>query len=128
MVLRPLVAGDAMAGGQPLRPVVAAGGALVRAAARPAGRVLVPAAARRAGQGAGAAAVAAAAVALAWAAGAGRGGTGGAGRRPGPRSEERRVGQECVSKCRSRGSPYHYKKQEQRTRTTTMEKTKEIKE
>src|SRR3546814_17295204 len=26
------------------------------------------------------------------------------------RSEERRVGKECVSKCRSRGSPYHNKK------------------
>src|SRR3546814_13583072 len=26
------------------------------------------------------------------------------------RSEERRVGQECVSKCRSRGAPYHTKK------------------
>src|SRR3546814_15990243 len=26
------------------------------------------------------------------------------------RSEERRVGQECVSPCRSRGSPAHYKK------------------
>src|SRR3546814_13079272 len=26
------------------------------------------------------------------------------------RSEERRVGQECVSKCRSRWSPSHYKK------------------
>src|SRR3546814_18362337 len=26
------------------------------------------------------------------------------------RSEERRVGKECVSKCRSRWSPYHYKK------------------
>src|SRR3546814_18874577 len=26
------------------------------------------------------------------------------------RSEERRVGQECVSKCRSRWSPYQYKK------------------
>src|SRR3546814_16829095 len=26
------------------------------------------------------------------------------------RSEERRVGKECVSKCRSRGSPYHKKK------------------
>src|SRR3546814_15068529 len=26
------------------------------------------------------------------------------------RSEERRVGQECVSKCRARWSPYHYKK------------------
>src|SRR3546814_21073017 len=25
-----------------------------------------------------------------------------------PRSEERRVGQECVSTCRSRWSPYHY--------------------
>src|SRR3546814_17224718 len=25
----------------------------------------------------------------------------------GPRSEERRVGQECVSTCRSRGSPYN---------------------
>src|SRR3546814_19506834 len=24
------------------------------------------------------------------------------------RSEERRVGKECVSTCRSRGSPYHY--------------------
>src|SRR3546814_20251021 len=30
---------------------------------------------------------------------------------PGPiRSEERRVGKECVSTCRSRWSPYHYKK------------------
>src|SRR3546814_10411683 len=28
-----------------------------------------------------------------------------------PRSEERRVGKECVSTCRSRWSPYHYKKQ-----------------
>src|SRR3546814_14042549 len=27
------------------------------------------------------------------------------------RSEERRVGKECVSTCRSRGSPYIYKKQ-----------------
>src|SRR3546814_19242210 len=26
------------------------------------------------------------------------------------RSEERRVGQECVSTCRSRWSPYHYQK------------------
>src|SRR3546814_12527977 len=26
------------------------------------------------------------------------------------RSEERRVGKECVSPCRSRWSPYHYKK------------------
>src|SRR3546814_8503165 len=29
---------------------------------------------------------------------------------PHPRSEERRVGQACVSTCRSRGSPYHEKK------------------
>src|SRR3546814_5943771 len=28
------------------------------------------------------------------------------------RSEERRVGKECVSKCRSRWSPYHYKKKQ----------------
>src|SRR3546814_9120417 len=27
------------------------------------------------------------------------------------RSEERRVGKECVSKCRSRGAPYNEKKQ-----------------
>src|SRR3546814_20748642 len=27
------------------------------------------------------------------------------------RSEERRVGKECASTCRSRRSPYHYKKQ-----------------
>src|SRR3546814_15394971 len=31
---------------------------------------------------------------------------------PSPRSEERRVGTECVSTCRSRGSPYHSKKQQ----------------
>src|SRR3546814_17612217 len=30
--------------------------------------------------------------------------------RTGSRSEERRVGQECVSTCRSRWSPYYYKK------------------
>src|SRR3546814_3714868 len=30
-----------------------------------------------------------------------------AGRRPADRSEERRVGKECVSTCRSRWSPYH---------------------
>src|SRR3546814_14679482 len=29
------------------------------------------------------------------------------------RSEERRVGNECVSTCRSRWSPYHYKKQKE---------------
>src|SRR3546814_19608659 len=28
------------------------------------------------------------------------------------RSEERRVGQECVRTCRSRWSPYHYKKKQ----------------
>src|SRR3546814_18600430 len=32
------------------------------------------------------------------------------GRLPGGRSEERRVGKECVSTCRSRWSPYHSKK------------------
>src|SRR3546814_18059046 len=34
------------------------------------------------------------------------------------RSEERRVGNECVSTCRSRGSPYHSKKNE---KITTVE-------
>src|SRR3546814_16672696 len=29
---------------------------------------------------------------------------------PASRSEERRVGKRCVSTCRSRWSPYHYKK------------------
>src|SRR3546814_1786859 len=31
------------------------------------------------------------------------------------RSEERRVGKECVSTCRSRWTPYHYKQNRQRT-------------
>src|SRR3546814_16302422 len=31
----------------------------------------------------------------------------------GSRSEERRVGKECVSTCRSRWSPSHYKKKKQ---------------
>src|SRR3546814_19435853 len=31
---------------------------------------------------------------------------------PGARSEERRVGKECVSTCRSRWSPYHSKNTE----------------
>src|SRR3546814_19910882 len=31
------------------------------------------------------------------------------------RSEERRVGKECVSTCRSRWSPYHYKKKNNTT-------------
>src|SRR3546814_19728579 len=35
------------------------------------------------------------------------------------RSEERRVGKECVSTCRSRWSPYHYKKKEQEIKWTT---------
>src|SRR3546814_11539176 len=30
------------------------------------------------------------------------------------RSEERRVGKECVSTCRSRWSPYHYKQKKKR--------------
>src|SRR3546814_20420258 len=36
-----------------------------------------------------------------------------------PRSEERRVGQECVSTCRSRWAPYHLKKK----KTQQMEHT-----
>src|SRR3546814_10510015 len=32
------------------------------------------------------------------------------------RSEERRVGKECVSTCRSRWSPYHYKKNKPRVK------------
>src|SRR3546814_14110892 len=32
------------------------------------------------------------------------------------RSEERRVGKECVSTCRTRWSPYHYKKKINRYR------------
>src|SRR3546814_18811831 len=31
-----------------------------------------------------------------------------------PRSDERRVGQECVSKCRSRGPRYHDKKKKRK--------------
>src|SRR3546814_11033353 len=34
------------------------------------------------------------------------------------RSEERRVGKECVSTCRSRWSPYHSKKQSQTSKNT----------
>src|SRR3546814_21069147 len=33
-----------------------------------------------------------------------------------PRSEERRVGKECVSTCRSRWSPYHKKKKNKQQR------------
>src|SRR3546814_11013291 len=36
-------------------------------------------------------------------------------RRDDPRSEERRVGKECVSTCRSRWSPYHSKKKTKKT-------------
>src|SRR3546814_19299180 len=36
---------------------------------------------------------------------------------PFERSEERRVGKECVSTCRSRWSPYHYKKKTQHIKT-----------
>src|SRR3546814_12052514 len=32
-------------------------------------------------------------------------------------SEERRVGKECVSTCRSRGAPYHYKKKKKKHET-----------
>src|SRR3546814_15392956 len=40
------------------------------------------------------------------------------------RSEERRVGKECVSKCRSRWSPVHEKKKQNRnTRATVESKT-----
>src|SRR3546814_17829853 len=40
-----------------------------------------------------------------------------------PRSEERRVGKECVSTCRSRGSPYHSKKKD-KTKLLTYNKNK----
>src|SRR3546814_13786670 len=36
------------------------------------------------------------------------------------RSEERRVGKECVSTCRSRWSPYHYKKNRTDKQTQTI--------
>src|SRR3546814_11045818 len=38
--------------------------------------------------------------------------------RPFLRSEERRVGKECVSTCRSRWSPYHEQKKQYLTQTT----------
>src|SRR3546814_18237280 len=43
-------------------------------------------------------------------------------RRP-HRSEERRVGKECVSTCRSRWSPNHYKKKQHNTIEHQEEKT-----
>src|SRR3546814_13160432 len=39
---------------------------------------------------------------------------------PTPRSEERRVGKECVSTCRSRWAPYHSKKKQHKKKTTTI--------
>src|SRR3546814_16400419 len=38
------------------------------------------------------------------------------------RSEERRVGKECVSTCRSRWSPYHEKKKKYETEQDTINK------
>src|SRR3546814_11573930 len=35
--------------------------------------------------------------------------------KPGGRSEERRVGKECVSTCRSRWSPYHEKQKKKKS-------------
>src|SRR3546814_20875128 len=40
---------------------------------------------------------------------------------PSVRSEERRVGKECVSTCRSRWSPYHYKKKKHRINKKTRD-------
>src|SRR3546814_16504497 len=53
----------------------------------------------------------------------------GVGDRDRVRSEERRVGKECVSTCRSRWSPYHYKKKKKKrmsvhSRTTLTSNTK----
>src|SRR3546814_10970437 len=42
----------------------------------------------------------------------------------GRRSAERRVGKECVSKCRSRWSPYHSKKKDSTSTNKTIGKTK----
>src|SRR3546814_16868925 len=41
------------------------------------------------------------------------------------RSEERRVGKECVSTCRSRWSPYHIKKKNVRNMKTNQNKSYE---
>src|SRR3546814_16921529 len=43
------------------------------------------------------------------------------------RSEERRVGKECVSTCRSRGSPYHEKNKKQDKSKNTKDRN-EIKQ
>src|SRR3546814_16452618 len=37
------------------------------------------------------------------------------------RSEERRVGKECVSTCRSRWSPYHEKKKKKKSKRITID-------
>src|SRR3546814_14480538 len=44
------------------------------------------------------------------------------------RSEERRVGKECVSKCRSRWSPYHLKKKTEKNKEKTMTVTTQNKD
>src|SRR3546814_19035523 len=41
------------------------------------------------------------------------------------RSEERRVGEECVSTCRSRWSPYHYKNKKT-SNTSQLKKSEHI--
>src|SRR3546814_11145669 len=41
-----------------------------------------------------------------------------------PRSEERRVGKECVSTCRSRWTPYHLKKNKHDTLKSSNNRTK----
>src|SRR3546814_19135289 len=43
------------------------------------------------------------------------------------RSEERRVGKECVSTCRSRWSPYHKKKKQRMTRKESKRKQQQKK-
>src|SRR3546814_14285663 len=45
--------------------------------------------------------------------------------RPDRRSEERRVGQECVSTCRSRWSPYHSKKKKKNNRNIQQQNKKQ---
>src|SRR3546814_19703807 len=42
------------------------------------------------------------------------------------RSEERRVGKECVSTCRSRWSPYHYNKNQQLKKMYTFQLVQHI--
>src|SRR3546814_14265784 len=47
-------------------------------------------------------------------------------RRAGTRSEERRVGKECISTCRSRWSPYHEKTQTTQWQIQTQRYTTDI--